>query len=59
MTEYENHRVAEEVIADYLEYYLTERKHSALGYLTPQQFEKFEKGGPVAKGASREGAQRS
>jgi putative transposase len=54
MTEYENHRVAEEVIADYLEYYLTERKHSALGYLTPQQFEEFDNGGPIAKRASRD-----
>ena len=39
MTEYENHRAARREIADYIHYYLTERKHSALHYLTPQQFE--------------------
>ena len=58
MTEYENDRVAQEVIADYLDYYLTERKHSALGYLTPQQFEEFESRGPMAKRASRDSPQR-
>lgn len=41
MTEYDNHRVACREISDYLHYYLTERKHSALGYLTPQQFERL------------------
>jgi transposase InsO family protein len=39
MTEYENHRAARQAIGGYLHYYLTERKHSALGYLTPTQFE--------------------
>jgi putative transposase len=39
MTEYENHRTARRAIGDYIHYYLTERKHSALGYLTPKQFE--------------------
>ena len=28
-------------IAEYIDYYLTERKHSALGYLTPHQFEQL------------------
>ena len=41
MTEYENHRVARDEIGDYINYYLTERKHSALGYLTPRQFEQL------------------
>ncbi len=39
MTEYENHRAALLEIAEYIDYYQTERKHSALDYLTPQQFE--------------------
>jgi putative transposase len=39
MTEYENHRSARREIAEYIDYYRTERKHSALGYLTPIQFE--------------------
>ena len=39
MTEYENHRAARQAISEYIHYYLTERKHSALGYLTPRQFE--------------------
>ena len=41
MTEYENHRVARDEIGDYINDYLTERKHSALGYLTPRQFEQL------------------
>ena len=39
MTEYENHRSARREIAEYIDYYRSERKHSALGYLTPIQFE--------------------
>ena len=41
MTEYENHRAAQNEIGDYIHYYLTERKHSSLGYLTPKQFERL------------------
>jgi putative transposase len=43
MTEYQDHRVACREIADYLHYYQVERKHSALNYLTPQQFELIQK----------------
>ena len=39
MTEYENHRAAVSELAEYFGYDNTERKHSALGYLTPMQFE--------------------
>ena len=39
MTEYENHGVALKEITRYIAYYNLERKHSALGYLTPSQFE--------------------
>jgi putative transposase len=39
MTDYENHRVARRQIAEYIDYYRNDRKHSALGYLTPKQFE--------------------
>ena len=39
MTEYENYRAARQEIAEYIEYYRSERKHSALGYLSPTQFE--------------------
>lgn len=39
MTEYENQQAARREIGDYLAYYHVERKHSALGYLTPQQCE--------------------
>jgi len=39
MTEYEDCRAAREEIAEYIAYYRTERKHSALGYLSPTHFE--------------------
>jgi transposase InsO family protein len=39
MTEYQNHGEALSEIRKYLAYYNIERKHSALGYLTPHQFE--------------------
>jgi putative transposase len=45
MTEYDNHRVARREIAEYIDYYRNERKHSALGYLAPTQFERLLNGG--------------
>ena len=39
MTDYDNYRVARSQIAEYIDYYRNDRKHSALGYLTPKQFE--------------------
>ena len=42
MTEYQNHRIARREITDYIHYYLQERKHSALNYLTPTQFERLQ-----------------
>ena len=39
MTEYDHRRTAEREIREYLAYYNTDRKHSSLGYLTPNQFE--------------------
>ena len=41
MTEYENHPAAHRAIGEYVHYYQTERKHSALDYLTPEQFERL------------------
>ena len=32
---------AQREIGDYIDYYRTERKHSSLGYLTPEQFERL------------------
>jgi transposase InsO family protein len=39
MTEYEDCRSARGEIAEYIAYYRTERKHSALGRLSPAHFE--------------------
>ena len=39
MTEYDHQRAAYRTIGDYIAYYNLERKHSALGYLSPHQFE--------------------
>ena len=41
MTEYENQRSAFREIGQYIDYYQNERKHSALDYLTPRQFERL------------------
>ena len=41
MTEYENHRSARRELIAYIDYYRKDRKHSALSYLTPNQFERL------------------
>jgi transposase InsO family protein len=41
MTEYQDCRAARREIAEYVHYYLHQRKHSALGYFTPTQFEEL------------------
>ena len=46
MTDYDNYRAARCQIAEYIDYYRNDRKHSALGYLTPKQFEALANSGP-------------
>jgi transposase InsO family protein len=41
MTEYENIRQARREVAEYIRYYNFERRHSALDYLSPAQFEQL------------------
>lgn len=41
MTEYQNYAAARREISEYLHYYVRQRKHSALGYLAPAQFEEL------------------
>ena len=52
-----NHAIAlhaaRRAIGEYVEYYLKDRKHSALGYLTPQQFERLQGIETDQKGRSR------
>ncbi len=40
MTEYRNYTAALKEIRDYIEYYNFDRKHSAINYQTPDQFER-------------------
>jgi hypothetical protein len=44
----EGRRSARRAIAEYIDYYQTECKHSAFGYLTPNQFESLHR--PVVEG---------
>jgi len=39
MPRYQNYQAARREITEYLHYYGRQRKHSALAYLTPAQFE--------------------
>lgn len=39
MNAYENEHIARKEIADYIRYYDTRRRHSALNYMTPDEFE--------------------
>ena len=39
MEPYENEHIARKELPDYIRYYNTRRRHSALGYLTPEAFE--------------------
>jgi transposase InsO family protein len=41
MTEYDTCEEARREIAEYIGYYRRDRKHSALGYLSPTQFERL------------------
>jgi len=41
MTEYNSETIALNELAEYFDYYNFERKHSALEYLTPVQFEQL------------------
>ena len=41
MTEYENIEAARQELAEYIRYYNFERRHSALDYLPPVQFEQL------------------
>jgi putative transposase len=41
MTEYQDCRAARRQLAEYVSYYLHDRKHSSLGYLTPSQAERL------------------
>ena len=41
MEGYENEPIARKEIFGYIRYYNTRRRHSALGYLTPEEFEEL------------------
>ena len=45
MTEYQDCRAARRALAEYVSYYLHDRKHSSLGYLTPSQAERLLRAG--------------